>query len=312
MIPVFYWNLKNNFISFTYHGNRIGLFQSPLDILSFVRFNLGQFGYQNPILFIVFILTLITLVRKKRGTVSRTDILLIYLSLPLILVFTLFSLFKNTLPHWSGPAFIGLLILSSEWLSELSLTKGRRVATTLVSANLLVVFVLIVGSIQINHGLFIHAQAGSDPTKLGSSDFTLDMYGWKQAKSKFNRFLLREGIKDNDHQKVKIISNKWYPAAHLDFYIAHPLNIDLIAPGNLEDIHKYYWINRTRKINPGDRVYFITSSQHYFDPEGLNNYFSRIIPRDTISIERNGIKVKNLFIYEMLDQKADTLHSLHP
>ena len=309
MIPVFYWNIKNNFMSFTYHGNRIGLFQSPPDILSFARFNLGQFGYQNPILFIIFILTLITLVRKKRGTVSRTNILLIYLSLPLILIFTLFSLFKNTLPHWSGPAFIGLLILSSEWLSELSSTKGRRVAATLVAANLLVVFVLIVGSIQVNHGIFIHSQASSDPAKLGKSDFTLDMYGWKQAKRKFNKFLLSEDIKDSDHERVKIISNKCYPASHLDFYIAHPLNIDLVALGNIEDIHKYYWINRTRKINPQDRVFFITSSQHYFAPEELNNYFSRIIPRDTISIDRNGIKVKNLFVYEMFNYKEDTSQS---
>ena len=312
MIPVIYWNIKNNFISFTFQGNRIGLFQSPLNINSFVRFNLGQFLYQNPILFIIFTLTLITQVRKKRNAVSQINILLIYLSLPLIIIFTLFSLFKNTFPHWTGPAFIGLIILSSEWLTDLCISNRRKVVATLVMANLLVVFVLIVGSIQINHGIFTHTIESSDPTKIGKNDFTLDMYGWKQAKNKFTQFLLREGIKDSDHKKVKIISNKWFPAAHLDFYIAHPLNIDLIVLGNIEDIHKYYWINRTRKIKPQDKVYFITSSQQYFAPEGLKNYCNRIIPRDTISIDRNGVTVKNLFIYEMFNLKVDSIHSFHP
>ena len=75
------------------------------------------------------------------------------------------------------------------------------------------------------------------------------MFGWKQSREKFAEFLVKEGISGNDHQHLAIISNNWFPAAHLDYYIAHPLNIKLIALGNIERIHKYYWINKTRKLN---------------------------------------------------------------
>jgi hypothetical protein len=205
-----------------------------------------------------------------------------------------------------------LIILSSEWLAEIYLKSRGKVLYTLTAANLLVVIVLIVGSIQINYGIFKMTGAGSDPTRIGKNDFTLDMYGWKQAKIKFGQFLQEAGIVHDDHQKVKIISTKWFPAAHLDFYIAHPLNIDLIALGNLENIHKYYWINQSRKIGQQDKIYFITTSQQYSDPVLLKKYFRQIIPRDTLHIERNGITVKNLFIYEMLGLNIDSIQSLQP
>lgn len=232
--------------------------------------------------------------------------LLLYVSLPLILIFTLFSLFRNTLPHWSGPAFIGLIILSSDWLSGKLTENRRKVISLLAAANGLVVLVIIFAVIQINFGLIYPPSKVTDPRKTGKNDFTLDMYGWKQAGIKFQQFLRKEGIEEADNNKVKIISNKWFPAAHLDFYVAHPFCIDLLAYGTLGDIHKYYWINRTRQINPGDKIYYITSSQQFTDPDELIVKFSRIIPRDTIRIIRNRRTVKNLFIYEMTGPVLNT------
>lgn len=298
MIPVIYWNINNNFISFTFHGSRVGLFNSALDLSSFLQFNLGQIFYQNPVLFVVFVLTLISLFRK-RDRLTHTSILLLFLSLPLILTFTLFSLFNNTLPHWSGPAFIGLIILSSEWLNEKVAGSRNKVLTTLFAANALIVLVLVLAPLQINSGLFYSAQDEGEPKSLGGKDVTLDMYGWSQAGIKFQQFLKKEGVKEDEYKRVKLISNKWFPAAHLDFYVAHPLNIGLSVSGTLEESHKYYWINQTRKINPGDKVYYITTSQQFYDPECLIWKFNNIIPRDTLEIKRNGRTVKNLFIYEM-------------
>jgi hypothetical protein len=305
MIPVIYWNINHNFISFTFHSSRIGLFGCPIDLTSFMQFNLGQIFYQNPILFIIFILTIISILRKKSSTMAKTDKLLLCLSLPMILTFTLFSLFKSTFPHWSGPAFIGLIILSSNWLSEKMITNRGTVLTTLISANLLIVITLMLAPVQINSGLIYYLHKGTDPTRVGENDFTLDMYGWKQSGIKFQQFLKKEGIKEEDHKRVKIISNKWFPAAHLDFYIAHPLNIDLLVSGNVGEAHEYYWINQIRGIIPGDKIYYITSSQQFYEPDSLVWKFGKIIPKDTIGIERNGKIVKNLFIYELADPTAN-------
>ncbi len=310
MTPVFYWNLKNNFVSFTFHENRIDLLHSHINLKSFIQFNLGQFFYQNPILFIVFILALIAVFRNRKKIITDLSLVLIYLALPLILIFSVFSLFRSALPHWTGPAFICLIILSSDWLSDLYTRKGKRVIITILSSNLLFLGILVAGTLQINYGCILPVEKSSDPTRLGHNDFTLDMFGWKQAGIKFRQFLSKENIPPEDYENVKIISDEWFPAAHLDFYVAHPLKIDVLVPTNLRAAHKYYWINRTRHIQSGNKIFFITTSQHFFSPDGFKSIFSGITPKDTMHIDRNGVLVKNLFIYEMEGFKIDSLTSL--
>ncbi len=319
MIPVIYWNIENNFISFTFHASRVGLFTSPINFSSFVQFNAGQFLYQNPVLFIVFILCLISLFKNRkekltlpsghispsahRSISTSANILLLYLSLPLIFVFTLFSLFRDTLPHWSGPAFICLIILSSEWLNEKLDIHPKRVLRTIIGANSLIFIVLVLAFLQINYGLFYSPPGNQEKKNFGENDVSLDMYGWKQASVKFQEFLNKEGIQKKDYQQIKIISDKWFPAAHIDFYIAHPLNIDLLVSGNLDDAHKYFWINKKRSVNPGDKIYYLTTSHQYTDPEKLIWKFtpriSGITPKDTIEIKRNGKTVYDIFIYQI-------------
>jgi hypothetical protein len=296
MMPVLYWNLQNDFVSFSFHGSRVGFFNRPLNLSSFVQFNAGQFFYQNPILFIVFIITVFSFFRKKRKPDNK-EILLLLLSLPLIIMFILFSLFQKTLPHWSGPAFIGLIILSSEWLAERTLNKPRSVLLILLSSNLLVLSILFLAPLQIKYGLLWHPRAIQDPKKTGSDDHTLEMYGWKQTRIKFQELLAKKGIGENDYDRVKIISNKWFPAAHLDYYIAHPLNMELLVYGSLDQVHKYYWINKKRDKNSADFIYFITTSLQYHDPETMVSDPRQIVSRDTISIQRNGTVAKNIFIY---------------
>jgi hypothetical protein len=138
------------------------------------------------------------------------------------------------------------------------------------------------------------------------------MYGWDQARTKFDHFLKKEGIRESDYKNVKIFSNKWFPAAHLDYYVAFPLHIDLLVPAKLWDAHKYYWINQQRRLSATDKMFYITSSLDFHDPHELLIKFSTIIPRDTLRIFRNGRNVKNLFIYEMANPATELTSISNP
>ncbi len=310
-IPVVYWNFKNDFISFTFQGNRIGLFHNPVNFISFIQFNLGQFLYQNPVLSVIYTIALYKIF-QKRHEVTEINFLLLFLGIPLILVFTFLSLFRSTLPHWTGPAFICLIILSSGYLADIYEKRKKSIIRALSAAIVIFLFILGFGALQINTGI-VDFKTDSASVYPGKNDFTLDMYGWKQAREKFTKFLTKEGISEKDHQQVAIVTNKWFPAAHLDYYIAHPLNIKLIALGGIEKIHKYYWINKTRKINETDRIFYITDSRNYNGPEEFASCFNKIIPTDTLIIDRNRKAVKYIYIYDMVDFKCDTiLNSTHP
>jgi hypothetical protein len=311
-IPIIYWNFENDFISFTFHGNRVGLFHNPINFNYFTQFNLGQFFYQNPVLSVIYVITLYKIFRKKRHEITEINLLLLFLGIPLILVSIFLSLFRNTLPHWTGPAFICLLILSSEYLADIYNKRKKSIFRALSAAIVLYLFILVLGTLQINTGI-IKLKTDSEPVYPGQNDITLDMYGWKQAKEKFTEFLTKEGISEKEHQQLAIVTNKWYPAAHLDYYIAHPLNIKLVALGSIEIIHKYYWINKTRKINETDRVFYITDSRNYHGPEDFASCFTKIIPKDTLIIDRNHKAVKYIYIYDMVDFRCNTiLNSTNP
>jgi len=307
--PVVYWNFKNDFISFTFQGNRVGLFQNPVNFISFLQFNLGQFLYQNPILSVIYVFTLYRLFRRKSVEMKQTNILLLCTGIPLIFIFTLFSLFRSALPHWTGPAFICLIILSSEFLAEQYNRKRKKVIRILSFSTGTYILLLIFGTLQINFG-FIDLKSEKDNVRTGKNDFTLDMYGWKQTREKFSQFLLREGITAKEHNDITILSDNWFPAAHLDYYVAYPLNIKLIALGRIEKIHKYYWINQIRKPFNNTKIFYITDSRNYYAPEEFSGYFNRIVPLDSLSIERNDKPVKYVYIYDMKGIDGDAILNL--
>jgi len=87
-----------------------------------------------------------------------------------------------------------------------------------------------------------------------------------------------------------ILSYRWFPAAHIDYYLANPNNMEVLCIGSLDQIHKYAWINGIRGgIRIGQDAWFITTSRDYADVYHLyGEYFSSII-------------IENMFIYKMND-----------
>jgi len=49
------------------------------------------------------------------------------------------------------------------------------------------------------------------------------LYGWDQVASAFEKISTREEGNGLMPKQAGIISNKWFPAAHIDFYVAQPI-----------------------------------------------------------------------------------------
>ncbi|MEJ0102967.1 MAG: hypothetical protein WDO19_10585 [Bacteroidota bacterium] len=98
-----------------------------------------------------------------------------------------------------------------------------------------------------------------------------------------------------------IISNKWFPAAHIDYYIAMPLKKDLIALGDTSDIHQYAWINNKRKsLHTGEDAYCIVPSENYYDAgQFYSGLFKTILPPVIIEQKRNGKLPRIIYIYKL-------------
>ena len=163
------------------------------------------------------------------------------------------------------------------------------------------ILIITAGILQIQYGIIIPQRENKIITKLGEDDFSLDMYGWKQLSNKFSDISERD-IKSNImSESAPIITFRWFPAAHFDYYLARKLHKNVFALGDLNSIRNYGWVNQQRgNFSKGENAYYISSSRDYRPPETtFKDIFTEIETADTIRIYRNGENVMNYFVFRM-------------
>ena len=310
-IPILYWNIGNDFISFRFHGERVGLFGKP-NFSTFGTEIAGEFFYNNPVNFILAYVAVITAFKKKLLLEKSVQRLILCIALPLILVFLFFSLTRPTLPHWNAPAYVLLILLAAVWLRDKN-TDSERLPRSITAALAVLVITLTIGVAEIKTG-FIPLDKHSEPEQLGRNDFTLDMYGWRQLGEKFADFREQKIAEGVMKAEDGIVANQWFPLANLDYYVARPLGLKVMGLGWPEFLHKYLWINDKRGgFKLGENYCFLSDSRYMKDPkETYQWYFKEIELVGVIPIERNGKTVKNFFVYTCkgLCAEPPTLESL--
>jgi len=154
----------------------------------------------------------------------------------------------------------------------------------------------------------------SDARELGKGDITLDMSGWKKFAAQFDS-LYRSDQRDGKMKKqATILSDYWFPAAHLDYYYARPQGVNLITVGTLRNIHHFAWVNERRpRLEAGSDAYFIYPTNYYGPPaKSLRSLFDRVEDSVVLPQLRSGIQVRNFVIYRMHGFKGDSGNYLIP
>jgi len=312
VLPVIFWNIGNDFISFSFQGNRVSIWGAPLRPDLFLTELFGQIAYNNPINFGLIVVALASMLkREKLITKAYTRILLLW-TLPLILTFLFFSLFRGTLPHWTGPAYNLLLLFAAAWLANKHPAKDGipQLPSAIKSALALLIFVLLLGSIQIKFGL-IPFEDKNPYEQLGKNDVTLDMYGWRETMAPFAATVKKETKKGMIEPDAPIVANNWFPLANIDYYIARPLGMKVLGLGEPERLHKYLWVNNYRGgLHAGDDYWYLTTSRDYTDPQIIyKDMFDAIIPSDTITIERGNRPAKRVFVFILKGLKPEAANN---
>jgi 4-amino-4-deoxy-L-arabinose transferase-like glycosyltransferase len=297
--PILFWNIDNDFITYTFHSNRVAI-DCGINIDSFLREFLGGAMYNNPINYFLIGTALVATWKNKINLKFDYIRLLLFQSLPLILILLSVSLFRDTLPHWSGPGFTALIILTACYLSDIK-TKLSKVVFYAIYLTLGVSFV---GIVVIN--FYPGTLGAKNEANLGQGDVTLDMYDWNYFKTEFKKF--QEQNKSKNATSINfIINNKWFPGSHIDNYIAQPLGLNFVALGTLGDIHTYEWLNKYRlPLKKGDNAYYITVSNNFSNPNEIYaDKFKKINSPTIIRQFRNKKPTRNMLVYLMEEYKGE-------
>ena len=287
-LPILFWNIQNDFISLNFHSDRVSLF-GKVNFSYFGTEMAGEFLYNNPVNFIIAIIAVVAAFLGRIDMDRPIKRLVLCIALPLILLFWVFSLTRPTLPHWNGPAFNTLILLSACWLSS-----KKPITVSLMVLAITVVF----GIVEIRTGV-IPLDHHTEEEQLGRDDFTLDMYGWHQLEDKFADLRETKVAEGMMHEEDGIVASQWFPLANLDYYVARPLGMRVMGLGKPENIHKYLWINEIRGgFQQGESYWFLTDSRYLKNPNELyHDQFESIELVGTIPIERCGKTAKNFFVY---------------
>ena len=295
-LPILIWNIQNDFVSFRFHGERIG--GNMLNFNTLCTELAGEFFYNNPVNFILAVIAVVAAFKGKIDLEKPLQRLILCTALPLIAVFWFFSLTRPTLPHWNAPAYVLLILLSACWLQG---RKPKAIAMALAVLSLTVV----VGMAEIKTG-FIPLDQHTETETLGRDDFTLDMYGWRQLGEKFAAFREEKIAEGLMSEEDGIVADEWFPLSHLDYYMARPLGMRAMGLGWLQWLHKYQWINEERGgFHLGESYWFLTDSRYPKDPNSMYQwYFEEIELVGTIQIERCGKPARNFFVYTCKNLKV--------
>jgi hypothetical protein len=293
IVPIVYWNVINDFITYRFHSERVT--HTGIDITSFATEIVGEILYQNPV---VYILMLASVLGYKGILFQQKNIRhwLLWMSLPLIFIFWMVALFNPTLPHWSGPAFIPLIILAGIYIDQKKSTWTVYLLRSSVVLVFTILFALVV-IVQKYPGNFGSQQSNN----LGEYCPTLDLSGWKSFSVAFDSLAKKDQANHTMSEAPSIIVGKWFPAGHLEFYTARTTGLVLMGLGPLQDIHKFAWLNKERPtLTIGADAYCIVPSNVPFDvAAAYGSYFTRVEAPIRIDQKRSGVVVRYFLVYRL-------------
>ena len=299
-LPILFWNLQNDFISFHFQGGRVNLLDASFNFNYFLTEVVGEFFYNNPINFVLIVVAVVAAFRGRLQLPKAHKRIILLAALPLIFTFLVFSFFRSTLPHWSAPAHTSLIVLAAAWLDQKKKAKPFRVSITLTVALFILVVVLVLGIVQIRFSAFQidHSTAYHD---LGKNDPSLDLTGFRQTGIEFAKIVERDRINGSMSVDAFLAGNNWFPLANYDYYAASPIGMKVYGLGPLERIHKYAWINEINgQLKQGMDAYYITDSRDFRSPFGVfEDYFETVESADTIQIYTGNKVVKRAFVFRL-------------
>lgn len=291
--PILLWNIQNDFITYRYHSRRVSIIESNLHWFGLLKEIIGQLIVNNPIN-IILVIWFVFFKKRETGNILPLKIYKL-IALPLLIVILCIALFRQALPHWSGPAYITLLPIAAIGLSRVSLTWYKRTIKWLVTYTLLFI-IIIAGAIKFYPGTF----GNKSERNLGNGDISLDAFGWKDAGQEFAEIYKRRVEARLTPDKAPLICNSWW-GAHEEYFFARPLKINMIGLGTLNDLHNYKWKNRkVLETTKMDTVFCIIPSDELYDVrKAYAEYYTTIDSVTTIVTFRNKKPAHKFYVYQL-------------
>jgi hypothetical protein len=301
-VPILIWNIHYNFVTYSFDSQRINIHGFARNWYTFLRQACGQILINNPFNVALILVALLTWRHHK---MKRMPALTIFNFTGLLLasIILFISLYRDdTLPHWSGPAYVTLMPLAAIWIDgRTKKPAGPKILYLAVGGH---IAFLIACTLAIYH---YPGNFGSKATQnLGTGDLTLDMYGWKEAGRQFDSLYAQDVGSGIMPKGTPVVCYKWW-GAHQEYYFCRPAAIQMIGLGDMLNLHEYMWMNAKRKdsVNLSAAYCIVPSDEIYDIQKAYGAYYTQRTPAMEVRIVRGGKPAHTFYIYRLKGWKND-------
>ncbi len=200
ILPVLYWNMQNDWISFLYQLNH-SAGKSEYSLVAALRMQVTQFAAFGPLIYVVGLMAIWKLRASKEA-----KIWLIF-ALPILILFSILSAKGRSLPHWTELGVIFMLpLIAKVILSSVESKLLKRTFIALASISLLLTLVVQV--------LITYPKIAFDDYRHPLAD----LMGWKDVSSR---------ILAQAEEGDKVFISNWSHASRVAWY-ARPMPVKVL------------------------------------------------------------------------------------
>lgn len=200
ILPVLYWNMQNDWISFLYQLNH-SAGKSEYSLVAALRMQVTQFAAFGPLIYVVGLMAMWKLRASKEA-----KIWLIF-ALPILILFSILSAKGRSLPHWTELGVIFMLpLIAKVIVSSVESKLLKRTFIALASISLLLTLVVQV--------LITYPKIAFDDYRHPLAD----LMGWKNVSSR---------ILAQAEEGDKVFIPNWSHASRVAWY-ARPMPVKVL------------------------------------------------------------------------------------
>lgn len=279
-LPVIYWNITNDFVTFKHVGKLAGVNQQEysFNLKHLGDYIIGQIGINSPFLFPFMAYAVYKAFKEK-------DEKLVYLALNSVLIFLIFliiSIKKNVEVNWPAFAYVSIYILTAYFIY----TRMIKKATIPMLASAITILVLFYTPLLDKIGLTKVLPPHKDPTKR--------VVGWHEL----GEYVFWK-IKHISSNKYFIFSDSYHISSELAFYVrGNPQTYCIRIDRRMNQFDLWPGFNQFK--NGG--YYGIYVADHPITNR-IKNGFDEILNESVYRVKYRGEFVKEFYVYVLKNYK---------
>ncbi|MBD2452316.1 glycosyltransferase family 39 protein [Nostoc sp. FACHB-152] len=310
IFPIWFWNMQHDWVSFRFQSER-AMPRVGYNLLSVAAVYLGGVAYLFPTIGLPLwwvslrpaVLRIIQLVFHKSRTfkvnLDATKLLNLWVSLPLILGFTLLGGYRQILPAWPMPGFWAATLLLGQQAVIWEQHERRRVRRWLLGSGIMVASLLLIALLQVTTGIF---QKPSQYAFMGGflppkDDPSTELIDIQQLRRGFVSSPLLSAALENSSF---IFTNRYYLGGPIAMSLKPLANVPITCFDIGNDMRGFaFWSRADQWL--GENALYITTAPFKNRKDLMANYrtyFSSLTEIETIPIRRGGVVINIIYVYQ--------------